>query len=538
MSAHEVVSIIVQARREGVTLFAKADGKLGWKGAQRPSDLLLAVLKEHREEILALLPLPASASFTIGPAKATVTRLQALGFRAYLDHGALLIADATGRRRDVSRYMPIAEVFDDLVAGLAAEPKLLDSYRRNEGEAIVASADISVSAEKRPTSDAPLARPLALAAAPAFLEFFAGGGMARLGLGPGWTCVLANDNDREKVRSYTANFGVTGLKVGDVAHLKPSDFPGVASLAWVSFPCQDLSEAGAGAGLDGFRSNAIWPCLRLVKALRVEGRAPRMIVLENVTGLLSQRSEKFLDAICDALAGLGYRLGLLVIDGALFVAQSRPRVFIIAVDAALPIPAELLDNGPSQPFHPPPLVAALRRQTTPALWWRLPVPPARNTALIDVVENDPPHFLWDAPAETAKKISMMDANNLAKLNIAKRAGKLVVGGLYRRTRGKGAEKRSAWEVRFDDVAGCLRMPTGGSSIQTVMIVESDSVRARRLSAREAARLMGVGDDYRLPGNYLEAYGLMADGLVVPVVRHLAAHILEPLLAANNQMAAE
>ena len=47
----------------------------------------------------------------------------------------------------------------------------------------------------------------------------------------------------------------------------------------------------------------------------------------------------------------------------------------------------------------------------------------------------------------------------------------------------------------------------------------------------AARLMGVGDDYRLPGNYLEAYGLMADGLVVPVVHHLGMHILEPILAA-------
>jgi DNA (cytosine-5)-methyltransferase 1 len=50
--------------------------------------------------------------------------------------------------------------------------------------------------------------------------------------------------------------------------------------------------------------------------------------------------------------------------------------------------------------------------------------------------------------------------------------------------------------------------------------------------------MGVGDEYRLPGNYLEAYGLMANGLVVPVVPHLATHIFEPLLAASGQMAAE
>ena len=248
-------------------------------------------------------------------------------------------------------------------------------------------------------------------------------------------------------------------------------------------------------------------------------------------------ARSFFDAICNELEGLGYRHGVLMIDGALFVAQSRARVFIIAVDATLLSRPSCSTMGPAAL----PFAASRRRaprQTTPALWWRLPVPPARNTVLIDVVENDPPHFLWDPPAETAKKISMMDANNLAKLDVAKRAGKLVVGGLYRRTRGKGAGEESAWEVRFDDVAGCLRMPSGGSSIQTVMIVDGDSVRTRRLSAREAARLMGVGDDYQLPGNYIEAYDLMGDGLVVPVVRHLAAHILEPLLAANNQMAAE
>jgi hypothetical protein len=38
-----------------------------------------------------------------------------------------LIADATGRRRDVTRYLPIDEVFDELVAGLADDPELLDS---------------------------------------------------------------------------------------------------------------------------------------------------------------------------------------------------------------------------------------------------------------------------------------------------------------------------------------------------------------------------------------------------------------------------
>jgi hypothetical protein len=39
----------------------------------------------------------------------------------------LLIADATGRRRDVSWHLPVAKVFNDLTAGLDEDPGLLDS---------------------------------------------------------------------------------------------------------------------------------------------------------------------------------------------------------------------------------------------------------------------------------------------------------------------------------------------------------------------------------------------------------------------------
>lgn len=128
---------------------------------------------------------------------------------------------------------------------------------------------------------------------------------------------------------------------------------------------------------------------------------------------------------------------------------------------------------------------------------------------------------------------MMAPIHLDKVDEAKGWGERAVGGLYRRTRGKGADKRSAWEVRFDGVAGCLRVPSGGSSRQSLLIVEGASVRSRLLSPREAARLMGLPEDYQLPANYNDAYGLIGDGVVVPVVRHVAEHVLEPVLLAAD-----
>ncbi len=145
---------------------------------------------------------------------------------------------------------------------------------------------------------------------------------------------------------------------------------------------------------------------------------------------------------------------------------------------------------------------------------------------------------WHTEAEARRLLELMSELNLAKVERAKRAGQRVAGAIYRRTRRDSAGLRvQRAEVRFDGVAGCLRTPGGGSSRQTIVIVEGDRVRTRLLSAREAARLMGLPDKYQLPQNYNEAYHLAGDGVVVPVVRFLAAHLLEPLLAESLTVSA-
>ncbi|MDR4308266.1 DNA cytosine methyltransferase [Chelatococcus sambhunathii] len=56
---------------------------------------------------------------------------------------------------------------------------------------------------------------------PTFLEFFAGGGMARVGLGGGWRCLFANDLSPQKAASYSANFGSDEFWVGNVRAAAP-----------------------------------------------------------------------------------------------------------------------------------------------------------------------------------------------------------------------------------------------------------------------------------------------------------------------------
>lgn len=369
-----------------------------------------------------------------------------------------------------------------------------------------------------------------------FYEFFAGGGMARAGLGPSWTCLFANDFDPKKGASYATNWGGEALKIADVAALTASDVPGAADLAWASFPCQDLSLAGAGAGLKGERSGTFWPFWRLMRSLEKECRAPKIVVLENVCGALTSHGGKDFAAIGAALVDGGYRFGALVLDAVHFVPQSRPRLFVIAVREDRKIPAMLTfdEPGASLWWRTQGLTAAYERLPPRVkrewLWWRVPAPEPRTSVFADLIEEEPQGVAWHTPAETRMLLSLMSPVNRAKVEQAKRASRRMVGCVYKRTR-QGAQRA---EIRFDDVAGCLRTPAGGSSRQTIMIVEGAKVRSRLLSPREAARLMGLPDTYKLPGNYNEAYHLAGDGLVVPVVRHLAANILEPLLLAGEQ----
>jgi DNA (cytosine-5)-methyltransferase 1 len=380
---------------------------------------------------------------------------------------------------------------------------------------------------------------------PSFLEFFAGGGMARAGLGSAWRCVFANDFDATKVETYQANWGKGDIVHEDVGKLALADLPpGAPDLAWASFPCQDLSLAGDYRGLGRerddvlTRSGTFWPFWKLMRGLVQAGRPPRTIVLENVYGALTSHAGKDFAAIGAALSGSDYRFGAAVINASDFLPQSRPRVFFIALREGETLPAGLTLDVPNMRWTPPALVQAHAGLPETAkkrwVWWNIPTPARRNTTFADLIEERPTGVEWHTAAETKYLLGLMSEVNLAKVAEAKKAGRQIVGGVYRRTRpDESGFKVQRAEVRFDDIAGCLRTPAGGSSRQSILIVNGKKVRSRLLSPREAARLMGLPDEYKLPPRYNDAYHVCGDGVCVPVVRHIAEHILEPILAENR-----
>ena len=367
---------------------------------------------------------------------------------------------------------------------------------------------------------------------PRYAEFFAGAGMVRAALGDQWDLALANDIDPKKCRAYAANWGRSGLIEGDIAQLDPRLLCQPIDLYWASSPCQDLSLAGNRQGLAGLRSGVFHAWMEKVRVSRATGYAPKLLAFENVAGLLTSGSGRDFQDVLRSFLNCGYRYGVLEIDARHFLPHSRPRIFVVAVRADAAIAPDLLSDNASSALHTGRVRAAVDRLPEELrrnwIWWNVEPPNDRVAALSSIVDvglNDS-----RLAVDTNRLLSMMDPGNRMKVDQAISEGGVHLGMVYKRGRpGVDGIVRQRAEIRFDGIAGCLRTPAGGSSRQTILVVRDGVTSARLLSTREAARLMGLPESYRLPEAYNEAYKLSGDGVAVPVVRFLRDRLFHPLL---------
>jgi DNA (cytosine-5)-methyltransferase 1 len=354
---------------------------------------------------------------------------------------------------------------------------------------------------------------------PAFVDFFAGSGLVTEGMNGVFRAVWANDISPKKAAVYTMNHGAEHFHLGSIVDVRGAELP-TAQLAWGSFPCQDLSLAGLAGGIYAERSGLVWQWLRVIDEMTVK---PRILVAENVVGLVSSAGGAYYRALHTALTDRGYQVGAVLLDAARWVPQSRPRIFVIAIDESIAPTSEHVDDGPNW-LHSEPIrrVAEGLRNW---IWWRMPEPEPRRSTLADIVE-------WDAPftdqESEARNLRLISPRHRVTLDALDRDEHFVVPG-YRRTR----DGKQVLELRFDHTAGCLRTPEGGSSRQVLVFKKNGELRSRLVTVRETARLMGVRDSYLLPGSYNDGYKAMGDAVAVPVVRWLAMHLLRPLLTNDE-----
>lgn len=368
-------------------------------------------------------------------------------------------------------------------------------------------------------------------AKPGVLEFFAGIGLARIGLeAAGFRVTWANDFDPDKKAMYEAQFEDAGdhvFALGDIGKITADELPRDAALAWASSPCTDLSLAGGRAGLAGNQSGTFWHFVRLLEELE-DGR-PQIAVLENVTGLATSHGGDDLIAAIKAFNRLGYSVDALAIDARRFLPQSRPRLFLVGAQNP---PAD----SPERDFELRPDWlqwiyddSSLQTHRAP-----LPLPPApRIDGLhrsIEVLPTDDHRWWSDRRSESF--VASLSPVQRERLDVLKSEKGTKYRTAYRRTRGG----IPVWEMRPDDISGCLRTARGGSSKQAVVKLGDGRIQIRWMTPLEYARLMGAENYDLSKARTNQALFGFGDAVAVPAVTWLAENYLLPLL--RGQLAAD
>lgn len=386
-------------------------------------------------------------------------------------------------------------------------------------------------------------------------EFFAGIGLVRAGLeAAGIEVVWANDLSPMKRAVYAANFGGDDYRLGDVREVSGRDVPSV-DLATASFPCVDLSLAGHRRGLAGEHSGLFFEFTRILDEMG-DCRPPSVLV-ENVPSFMSSRGGRDLRAAVADLNALGYSCALLIADSRWFVPQSRRRLFIVGhrlspcraskdslpttlfsrdpgrVDRGLQVVQhrqceQMRNRSDRSPLQPEALARFLA--SAPGLMTIDPplappsIQPSRLADVVEVLATDDDRW-WNEDRHTAFDATLA-AGHRSRVQARRLDEPKTWRTAYRRTRGG----RAVWEVRADQIAGCLRTARGGSSRQALVEISKDGYRVRWMTAREYGRLQGVPDTYDISAvSEVQAMFGFGDAVCVPVITWLAREAIVPAL---------
>ena len=326
---------------------------------------------------------------------------------------------------------------------------------------------------------------------------------------------------------YRDHFGDTGeFVLGDVHKLDADEVPTVV-LATASFPCNDLSLAGARKGLEGSQSSAFWGFVDVLK--KMGARRPPLVLLENVTGFLtSNDGNDFRDALL-ALTQLGYAVDAFIIDAVHFVPQSRQRLFVVGQKTKQV--ASLKDSPKFYESDCRPSALADFILWHPEINWnirQLPPLPSSGQKLNDILEDlSPNSAMWWSRERCDYLLNQMSPKHRATADEMIRGTQTTYGTVFRRVR----NNKSMAELRTDGIAGCLRTPRGGSGRQILFAAGKGRFAVRLLTPRECARLMGA-NDFKLKVSLNQALFGFGDAVCVPVVEWIARNYLNPCWEEN------
>ena len=140
----------------------------------------------------------------------------------------------------------------------------------------------------------------------------------------GWECVMSCDIDKAVKETYKNNYGI--LPLGDITEIEPKNIPNYDILC-AGFPCQPWSQIGQHKGFEDERGTLFFNIMKFV-----DYHKPKIIILENVMGLLNHDAGKTFEKIKCDIEKSNYTITFKVIKCSDYgIPQMRKRLFIIGV---------------------------------------------------------------------------------------------------------------------------------------------------------------------------------------------------------------
>ena len=310
-----------------------------------------------------------------------------------------------------------------------------------------------------------------------FIDLFAGVGGIRLAFDEvGGQCVFSSEWDRYAQKTYQANFG--HLPNGDITKVQVQEIPSHNVLLG-GFPCQPFSQAGHKKGFEDTRGTLFFDVARIL-----DFHKPEMFLLENVKGFLGHDKGNTFRVVKSVLEDLNYSVFHKVLNARDFgVPQNRERIYIVGIHKAKLGPFRF--NFPTE----------------------LSLPTKLGTILEESVDS---------------KYTLSD--NLWEGHRRRKAQHKLKGN------GFGYSIFNS-ESRYTSTISA-RYYKDGSEI----LVEQLGKNPRKLTPREAARLQGFPDTFKIPVSDTQAYKQFGNSVAIPVIREIAHQMVEILLNPSARKA--
>ena len=298
-----------------------------------------------------------------------------------------------------------------------------------------------------------------------FIDLFAGVGGFRIPFDElGGECVFTSEFDKFSQITYEENFGEKPS--GDITKINERDIPS-HDLLLGGFPCQAFSNAGLKRGFEDTRGTLFFDIARILKYHK-----PKAFILENVKGLKSHDKGNTLNVIVKTLNKMDYNLFIEVLNAKNFgLPQNRERIFIIGLKQDLD--------------------------------FIFPEPSFKKTRLGDILDrrNDDSYTISDK----------IWASHQRRKEKARAKGYGFGYSLF----DEESEYTSTISARYYK---------DGSEI----LIKQKGKNPRMLTPREAARLQGFPENFKIPVSNLQAYKQFGNAVPVNVIRAIANELIKKI----------